>query len=117
MDYKGSLPYSSNNAKRKIDILGGWVSLKRSPLLSCCDDMYTFSNYREQRLTLSKVGKSKILRQFYVMYCHLSIDGSPKSNKHNEYIRIPKSRESTQLNFKVLSYNIILDPGFTRRGP
>ena len=52
---KGSLPNPSDNANRQIDVLDVW-ELKRSLLMLCCDGMYTFSNYREQRLTLSKEG-------------------------------------------------------------
>ena len=37
---KGSRPYPSDNAKRQIDVISGWVGLKRSPLTLCCNNMY-----------------------------------------------------------------------------
>ena len=41
------------------------------------------------------------------MHCHLGIDGSPKSNKHDgsEYLRVEKVQRGIS---KVLNYNVIL---------
>ena len=50
---KGSLLYTSDNAKRQIEVVGGWMGLKRSPFTLYCNNIYTFSRYREQRLMLS----------------------------------------------------------------
>ena len=42
----GSRPYPSHNVKRQLDVMGGWMDLKRGSLTLPCDNMYTFSRYR-----------------------------------------------------------------------